>query len=177
MSDDVVLEYTVAAREGYSIDISYTVHNRSGSEIYLFTPLPRFDGEDWEPAPQRVYTFREGGGVIHLSKRLWQVPEDVEVYMPEVPFLTRVAEGERFSEELVLPLPLSMDRPYLDAEVGASAVEARAMIFSIGYLPASPELELEESPDGMLQVGYGSAIERQVLLLGERREVALLVRE
>lgn len=183
-SEEVVLETELAVEEGRTLALRYRVVNGLNRDIFLFTPLVDFRGNDWRPIPARVYVSWAEKGRIELSKRLWAVPEEVDVYMPEVPFLTRVPAGERFSEELELPLPLLVNHPYRfpedeDADAGKHR-EARAAHFSIGYLVSGPDhphpKPAPEAGQEFYRIDYGSGIEHQRILEGEGHALEVPVR-
>lgn len=167
MTDPVSLWYTLEPAKADSLLLTYTVTNRGDGGIFLFSHLPRYLGGDFVPDEQRIYTFWDESGLLHLTKRLWPVPDDVDVYMPEVPFLAFVPAGRSFRQEV--RMAMAVDLPYETEESpdhGRPDV-TRAATFSVGYVPDSPEVREGVEPAGELfTIAYGEGITAQVIADG-----------
>lgn len=157
--------------------LRYSVVNGLQHDIFLFTPLNRYENGWSLPAPGRLYVYWDDDETIHLSKRLWPVPPDVDVYAPEVPYVTVVDAGDRFAEEIQLPGALSLEVPYpLPAAVPVKKRSRRA-IFSIGYFipqngkPAVHQVRVSRYE--VMQVNYADAVQAQQLLQSEKMAVDL----
>lgn len=169
------------------MELAYHILNNGQRDIYLFTPLTDFRGQDWVPISNRVYVFWDENEIAHLTKRAWPVPDEVEVFMPEVPYLTRVPTGQSFEEHLRLPLPLLVNFPYRAAGEQVSAAprkpvmrESKGAVFSVGYfIPKDGASELDPVPGipGNFRVSYGTAIEGQQILKGKAIDLRVMVRE
>lgn len=108
----VMLETAITRMDETSLELFYRVTNGLDHPILLTTPLPRVDADAIRPDPQRVYVYVDPEGVLQITKRLWPVPDDVEVVFPEVPFLTEVVAGGTFEENITLNLPIDVNYPY-----------------------------------------------------------------
>lgn len=150
--------------------IDWTVTNNSGTPIYLFSPIGEFEANELKPKPSRVYVTVEGDKVI-LKKSLFEIPDDVDVYMPEVPFLTKVAAGDSFHEKLEIPNNLIANFPYQFAAGMAKSQKSERttkLQFQLGYVPHRSDLEsLDPEADGLYSIGYGEGIENQKILESE----------
>lgn len=185
MHEKVQLACEIVKRDDTEITLAYTVKNGLPCDIYLFDPLTDFRGQQFVPIHNRVYVFWDDDDLLHVTKRLWPVPEDVDVYMPEVPYLTRVAAGAEIREELRLPIPLIVNFPYrwIDEDEPHSLVtrDSKQMLFSIGYLAAKdPQTGDEIVPTKAgeyYQVGYGLASENQVIAAGEPVEIEVTAQD
>jgi hypothetical protein len=174
MNDDVTLQCRFKTASSTLIEIRYVVSNRSKHDIYLFTPLSGYKGNEFVPAPDRVYVDLASNGLATFSKRLWKVPEMIDVYMPEVPFLTRVAAGTNFQETIQVGVPVIINFPYRDAyDPGNKALPSRSSMtsatFVIGYVQQDEDVKLNEAPrgSGLFTISYGQGITRQKLLASE----------
>lgn len=168
MTNGVALEFRLTRSAPNSVELWYTVWNRTASDILLFLPLSKYDEQEWIPAPERAYVFWEGD-LLQIAKRLMPIPSDCEVYLPEVPFLSAVGAGKPFHETMHLALPLKLDDPYNESLETSGIVEASAMVFSIGYI-ADGAIAMAMT-DGVANAGnqlfrldYGVAIQKQEIL-------------
>ena len=189
MGDEaIVLKYAVTAIDRERLELHYRIDNGSERVLYLFTPLLEPGEEKGAPAPQKVYAFLDPEGVLQITKRLWLLPEDVDVYSPDVPLLTEVGPGRHFEESLSLALPIRIDYPYLGAgeeepegEPELMTAEARGIALSIGYLfgdEVPGRMESIGAPGGVgFVVGYGIAAERQRILQGQALSVRAPVQD
>jgi hypothetical protein len=188
MNESVVLDYRIDRADAGGLALSYRVVNRLDSSIYLFTPLAEISSEGVNPVPEKVYVFLDPKGVVHITKRLWHAPDDADVYLPEVPFLTQVLPAGRFEEKLSLPAPLRVAYPYRfdDGDEAKSPPEvttasAAGLAFSIGYLleeNASASVARVTTPRGaQLKVSYAVGEARQLLLEGQPLGLEVVVQD
>ena len=146
---ETVLPIIVIA--GFQIDsgkltLSYTVENKSDAVVYLVNRLTRYeDKKGWIPDAEVVYVFIEEGGRIELSKRVPPAPTD-RLVTPRSYYVTPLAAGEKFEEELSLLLPVTEHRPY-DGFLGElpepRKIEAKVQ-FVLGVFPGHRLLNVEE---------------------------------
>jgi hypothetical protein len=184
MDDRVSLNYEVKQLDTGELDLTYEIQNQENSDIYIFSPLTDYRGQDWVPLPQRVYVFWDRDGIIHLTKRLWPVPDDVEIYMPEVPFHSRVSPGGKLQEHVRLPVPLLVNFPYRSettekSHVGRAVKDSKGILFSIGYLsPKNDDVKVKPVParPGNFTVSYGDAVQHQRILNGQPKALKVKVR-
>jgi len=171
MKPEITLECRFSRPSADLVEIRYTLSNAAPHPIYAFTPLSDYQNSQYAPAPARVYVQLAPNGLVTLSRRLWETPETVSVFMPEVPFLTRVAAGGSLEETVRIPIPLIVNYPYLGA--GAPEQDQRPVhrdaataVFTMGYIPEEDGLTVTEAPGspGLFAIGYGPGITRQKLV-------------
>jgi hypothetical protein len=92
--------------------VSYAVTNGTQHKIYLVNRLFHRKPSGFVVDTNLFYTEVADGGVLRLVKARVQVPDDLDVEAPEVPYLTEVSPGQRFAETATLPLPLEALHPY-----------------------------------------------------------------
>ena len=136
---------------------------------------------------ERVYAYVDPDGILQLTKRLWPLPDAMDVIFPEVPFATEVGPEQHFEERILLSLPISIDYPYgLELEEHERKPEevlavAGGVVFSIGYLveEAGPlrsgPAKLESGASFVL--GFGTASENQRILQGGTMGIGVPVKE
>jgi len=135
---DLLLEYELSLFDTEFV-IAYTVTNRRDASIWLTTPLTRVGDEGQVVADaQKVYAYVDPDGVLHVTKRVWPVPDDLDVYEPERPLLTEVRAGSAFAETLRLAVPVQVGVGYAWASPtwqkrskGSVGIEAIRFAFSI----------------------------------------------
>lgn len=187
LDGQVTLATTIGRMDRSSMNLVYRVTNGLEWPILLMTPLSRYEGDDLRAAPERLYTYVDPDGILQLTKRLWPIPEDIDVVFPEVPFATEVAPGRSFEERLTLKLPIKVELPYVlsPEEIGKHREEvagvARGVVLSIGYLveesgplrkgPADPKT------GASLTVRYGTAAAHQRILEGGLLEIGVPVQD
>lgn len=182
------LKYAVELA-GERLRISYRVTNGSERRIFLTTPLVQIDDDAITPAPGRAYAYLDPDGILHITRRVWSVPDDTDIYLPEVPRLTEVHPGVSFEDRFDCAAPVEVHYPYRFAgeEEPATApevltAEAYGVAFSIGYLMEgagsggrsgdedgfSPPATTREkrAEEGGLVVSYAIATAHQKLLQG-----------
>jgi hypothetical protein len=135
--DGVTLQVAVERCDAEVLELRYRVTNGSDQAIYLTTPLTEV-GDDGKlvAAPEKVYTYVDDEGVLHITKRVWPVPEGVDVYVEEVPRLTRVEAGGWFEERVVLKVPVVVRYPYRvrdDKMTQPILANVGDAVISIGY--------------------------------------------
>jgi len=126
--------------------LKYSVENKSGSEVYLVNRLTRHEKDKgWLPDPKVVYTKMDELGLIEIAKRVPREPEN-RLVTPRDFYVTPLADGEMFEEELKLPIPLVEHQPYDTLiEPIPDAREVDAVIkFSLGYFESMPTIEAKQ---------------------------------
>jgi len=184
MNDHVVLNYQFEKQSDKLGVLSYRVSNTSNQDIYLFTPLTDFRDGRVQAISSRVYVYWDEPHTVHLTKRIWSVPDDIDVYMPEVPMLTKLPSGKTFEEQVQLPLPLKINFPYqFAADAGDNRtrypvqVMTQGLVFSIGYvsLEAAELVNQLKRVDGQtyFSLPYGASIENQQIVTGKKIMIAV----
>lgn len=170
------------------LELFYRVTNETDCPILLMSTLPRVEASWVRGEPGRVYAYVDTEGIVHLTKRLWQVPSGVQVFSREVPFASEVWPSRRFEERIALPTPIAVDYPYryLEEEgqpgkIEEVVAEAEGVAFSIGYLvepSGASDREPEGAESGTTRVlTYGMAAEHQRILQGATMRMAVLVKD
>jgi hypothetical protein len=165
MSTSVQLEVSLVSASVGAVAIRYRARNNWNRDVYLFNRLFETapDGKRTLD-PNRVYVQVEGS-ILKLSKQLFDVPEDVEVESPEVPYLTRVAPGQAYEEEIRLALPVRESYPYSSSRAARAPGEKRfceQLVFTLGYFSAREARWVRPATlDGqeVLATDYGFAIQ------------------
>ncbi len=194
MEDEVAFECSAALDEGGRLEIHYRVVNKGAAKLYLTAPLTRLNDKGIAEAdPGRVYTFMDEEGVLQVTKRLWELPENILVYMPEVPRLSLLMPGAAFEETVWLPMPVEIEYPYQWPEgkpirkegggLGAEEPEelksnTAGIAFSIGYVTETDgRFGVEQGSGSTFGARYDDLIARQEFLQSEAMELSVMVRE
>lgn len=150
---------------GESLSLSYKFDNHSGAPVYLLNRLMDIDAMGNSSLnPNRVYIFPEGDDTLVLAKMLLKVPANLMVESPEIPGVTKIQNGQSFSENLTLPLPLRCDYPYPGKSYPDKTRMFKILKFQLGIMPDSKELRLYPSQCGEHEVQlpeYGQALQGQ----------------
>lgn len=156
------------------IEIRYWVENGLGEAIYLVTPLVEWASGGWVANKNRIYRYIDPDGILHLTKRLWPVPDEVEVYEPELPEITKLFGRDRFEERVSVELPVKIMYPYRmryrkkagkdNTLLGSAGVErVNGVAFSIAMLSGDG---VNGAEGGELR-SYGSLLVGQTIFQGE----------
>lgn len=179
MNDHIVLTYQFEKQSDKLGILSYRVSNASPHDVYLVTPLTEFRDGRVQALSSRVYVYWDEIHNVHLTKRIWAVPEDIDVYLPEVPMLTKLPSGKIFEEQVQLPLPLKINFPYqFAADAGDNITRypvqkmSQDLVFSIGYVSLE-RIDLVNQlkrVDGQtyFSLPYGAIIENQQIVIGKK---------
>jgi hypothetical protein len=183
----VEIETSVTPREDGTLEVFYQVTNEIECPILLTTPLSLLNKNVVRAVEERVYTYVDPEGVLHVTKRLWMVPDALDIFWPEVPFATEVGSGKQFAERLWLRLPIQIEYPYRATETADTTksdrpvTQAQGFAFSIGYLiemngPLHNGSAGPESGASLL-VTYSTAARNQRILQGEILMIGVPVRD
>jgi hypothetical protein len=167
MAAEITLQCRLNTTPAGVLELRYILLNGSSQTIFAFSPLPEYRNQRFEPAPNRIYVEMGPGGLLTLSKRLWEVPESIDVYMPEVPFLTRVPAYGRLAESVTLPRQIKADHPYMDDAATRHPQRSSSSVqVVIGYVAGEAESALKAAPGfpGVLAIDYGPGITHQQLV-------------
>ena len=179
MNPTISLSTTFDKKSAQHGVLSYRVSNHSQQDIYLLTPLTDNRGGHILAMPPRVYVQMVDAKLVQLSKQVWPIPDMLDVYMPEMPFLTKLPAGQSFTEDLQLPLPLISNFPYrFYADAGkniqrrAVNVVAQSLVFSIAYvgqdvMQAAGALTPEPG-QSYFSLSYGDAVAKQQVLTSNK---------
>lgn len=132
--------------ESEKIILNYSVENKSGAPIYLVNHLTRYEqGKGWIPDPKVLYVAMHDENIIEFSKRVPVEPKN-RLVTPRDYYVTPLSHGERFEEEITLPIPLREQRPYdslIEPIPDPREIEA-TLSFSLGYFESSPNIEAQK---------------------------------
>jgi len=127
-----------------ALKLGYQVRNESPHRVFLVNRLPRRSPQGLVIDPNLVYVHLQPGPVLALSKRLLTAPENLDVEVPEVPYLTPVAAGERFAETLRIPLPVRPHDPYRPQPTVDTVVTVDRLAWLLGYVVEDSPLAASE---------------------------------
>jgi hypothetical protein len=166
VDDDVLLELPRVESTTAGLDLTYTVSNGAQSAIYLANVLYHWRATGFEVDPNVVYTEVIDDGILHISKQLIKVPDNIVVETPEVPYLTRVEAGEEYLEDLHLAFPIQSVHPYRSSHAEEPEHLDR-FTFSLGYAFDDEALRVKEVTvsDGSIRyrASYTRLVTRQRL--------------
>jgi|GEM_PF-6293991 len=137
LGKDVNLQFTIVSTTEKALQFRYDVENVSDSDLYIFNRLYRTytDAGVFELDANLVYVYLKEG-LVHLTKRVPDIPRGVLVEIPIVPCVTVLRRGERTGETFDLSLPLKTFDPYLPRQ-SSIITNYDAVEFSLGYGRAS----------------------------------------
>lgn len=177
-TDGCRLEAT-AIRDGRRLRLSYAFVSGSSKNAYLFNRL--FSHVDpnavFQTERSLVYIELDEDRVI-VAKKIAPVPPNMEVELRVIPLVTRVSGRGRFTETLVVTLPLTPISAYRDpaADELETAARDRSLFFELGYFLAPPEgdalAQAVRTSDGPgLRYGSFPIGSQRVLCVGPLSEV------
>ncbi|MBN1152229.1 MAG: zinc ribbon domain-containing protein [Dehalococcoidia bacterium] len=137
LGEDLNLEFEILQHTNALLRCRYVAENVTGSDLYLFNRLYhdlRDDGV-FDVDPDLVYVDT-ADGVLHLSKCIPDLPENVLAEVLIVPCVTPLAAGGKVVESFRLSLPPQRMNPYL-SHLHAPVESFDAVVFSLGYCRAS----------------------------------------
>lgn len=117
-----------------NLTVTYTVLNGSPEPIYIVNRLFRRGRDGFTVDPDVVYSHRNDKGLVHFKKCLVEVPDDLDVEAPEVPYLTQVGAKSEFSETINVRLPAVPRDPYRPQPTLDRVQEAEGFILELGYV-------------------------------------------
>jgi hypothetical protein len=170
---DLHLEVTSQAAD--HLVVRYRITNEWDREVYLLNRLYSTQpGGGRTLDPNRVYDWIDGSSLV-LAKRLFAVPQSIDVDRPEVPFLTALPPHTAVSEEISLPQPMIPLLPYLPPHRNAERaqrVHCDAIVLELGYLVPRAEhwiTRLSVANQPLLASAYGFAIQAQEVVTSAPR--------
>jgi len=137
LGEDLRLEVEILEHTSALLRFRYVAENVTGSDLYLFNRLYhdlRDDGV-FDVDPNLVYVDVESG-LLHLSKRIPDLPDNVLAEVLIVPCVTALAGGSSVVESVSLNLPARRMNPYL-SHLSVPVERFDAVVFSLGYCRAS----------------------------------------
>jgi len=108
-----------------------------------------------------------------------EVPEDIDVEAPEVPYATPIAPGESFAETVIVPLPIDSRDPYRQQPAAESPSLVDRFTFALGYIVDDQPLNVAQtklsSGDEAWRVDYADLAQRQRLRVSDPVAISLPV--
>lgn len=152
--------------EPQALVLTYRVANTARRDVYLLNRLYRTTPTLALDANLIYVLLDPAQGLIHLQKKIADLPRDRYVNAPVAPFVSPVRAGERFSEQIHLPLPLHEYQQYAPAAApdhGALRTYHQVR-FSLGYYWSAPGTHETEKEIGgtkvvLPQLPAGSRVE------------------
>ncbi len=160
--ESVSLEAKISLQDKV-LTVDYRIKNRSAKPIYLFNVLWEFstDGK-YVPAPQPFYSLFNDDATLHLAKIIPPLPKGKRVELKIVPFATKVAAGEDFSEKFQIPEPLVEYNPYFVREKDDSEElrTSESVVLTVQFVAEADEMEVKPAPlEGALTVWHANLSE------------------
>ncbi|MGE0709021.1 MAG: hypothetical protein AB7N76_23310 [Planctomycetota bacterium] len=156
--------------EGEARRLTWTLSNQGALAVWVFGVLPSYEDGAFRPG-HRLYARRRGE-TLHLTRRLWQIPQGIAVAIAEVPWLVRLEPGEALSDEVPLGGTARPDHPYQRGTRAAREAAARPhavheLQLSYGYLVegSGPEPHAVPGPHRLARVGYAGGLAAQRFVL------------
>ncbi|HYV92803.1 MAG TPA: hypothetical protein VE978_13490 [Chitinophagales bacterium] len=129
--------------KGESIEISYTVVNRSERTIYLTNLAVRtIEKKGPIPDPSLAFIYFEKD-TIHIAKRYPTIPKD-KFFTPLSHYVTPIASNQSFSEKFSIPFPIHEVIPYLSKNDLGIQTKKHFVDFSLGYVISDSSIEAVE---------------------------------
>jgi hypothetical protein len=178
LNDGLELELPEIASADQGLRLTYEVRNGSGQVAYLVNELFDRGSDGFRVDPDLVYCELGEDGTLYLRKQLVDVPDDLDVEAPEVPYLTRVEPDAIFAETVQLGFPIPPRDPYRPQSAAAEPVRAGRFVFTLGYLLEEEPIQVETVPlqsGSHLRANYGDVRPLQRLKVKGPFEAELLV--
>lgn len=162
-----------------ALTVSYRVSNVTGDEWGVFTRLPEKATDGSLKLSADTAFVEVADGRLRVEKGILDVPDGLKVAVRSAPFVSRLAAGQEWQEDIRLPLPLKVSHPYRRALVVATApggsavvpqepVMVREVEVVIGVFPVMPDVNLRPvspaTPTLFVVYPPGVAADRQVQL-------------
>lgn len=161
---------------GDALVLTYALTNLSPESVAAFNRF-HVAPPDGSPrmAPDGAYTDL-ANDVLTVSMRVLEVPRGLRVAERELPFVTPVARGGRFTEAVRFVRPVRLHSPYREALLRAAAppmhtvapvrpARAARVRFELAVTPIAPPVTLREDAPGVFRLWPpGPALARAVTL-------------
>ena len=161
----VRLSVDAVAKSREEVSFRYSARNDSGVDVYLFNRLFKVDKIGNHTIDPSKFYCEVRGSVLHVSKRLVELPDEIDAEYPEVPYLTALPSQERFEERVALRLPVQEYAPYARTRQRDRPESPRlcdSIVFTLGYFVAREPDWVEKvvlNGDTELVTEYGFAIQ------------------
>ena len=135
VQDDVCLTLPEVDISPDRLILTYRIANNSPYRVYLVNQLFHRQGSaGFHVDENLVYAEVSQEQTLLLRKQLIEVPEELDVEAPEVPYVTPVEVDSAFQETLHLEFPIRLYGPYRRQSDSQSLFMTSQFTFSVGYI-------------------------------------------
>ena len=129
---DVVAEWNKTDR---ALQIKYQLRNRSNLRVLAFTYLYKEKPSGQRAVdPTLAFVKVDQEGHLQVDKVVPEVPEDIDVEFPIVPYAQLLEPGAESSGVVILALPIKQNIPYAYTSLPALPQETKTAQLRIGYI-------------------------------------------
>ncbi|HEY9850980.1 MAG TPA: hypothetical protein V6D28_16040 [Leptolyngbyaceae cyanobacterium] len=125
--------------------LHYEVTNPTNQPIYLVNRVFQWTEQGFLIKPELIYTELVDNH-LKLTKACIEIPDNIDVEAPIVPFLTQVDAGSRFEESFSLSLPIVPYHPYAVLEKESDSYIFNSFELVIGWL-SNEEFSVQKVKD------------------------------
>jgi hypothetical protein len=137
--------------------VTYTLSNDESETAFAVNRLFERTAEGFVVGTDVVYASLDGDCLI-IRKHLVEVPDEIDVEAPEVPYVTAIPAGKAMSETIRLSVPVILRDPYRRPEASA----ASRLRLAVGVVVA-PDRE-PRAVGGELRLAYRDVVRGQHVL-------------
>lgn len=168
LDDKISLELSRVDVEAAELALTYVVTNGTEVAVYLLNGLfHRRGAAGWEVDRNLVYVEVGPPSVLHVKKQMVEVPDDIDVEYPEVPFATPVSPGGAYEESIAVRLPIEPADPYKPQRRLDEPYDVHQILFILGYVledrPLSTSRPSALGAEGLVRLEYSEVRMRQRL--------------
>jgi hypothetical protein len=150
------------------LEFTYVVTNHNPCRIYLVNQLfHRRGAAGFQVDANLVYTEIVQESTLLLRKQLIEVPEELDVEAPEVPYVTRVEAGYSFDETVLIKFPVHLHDPYRRKPDIRESFVISQFYFLLGYILEDEPIRISEvtlpTATKHLRIDYTDLLMRQRL--------------
>jgi hypothetical protein len=117
------------------IVVSCRLINRGAEDLYIFDALYKVEDDKVVSDPALIYTVIQNQSLT-LFKGVLEIPEGLQVEIPDVPYGRLLKSGQQYSTTFSVPVPVPYNNPY-DFEEEEGFVVCEEVRFRIGYAGAA----------------------------------------
>lgn len=162
----ISLEVRWSAGDGH-VTGAYRVENRSAARLMVFDRLYHTQRSGRRTVDPDFAWRRIGGdGVVSVEKLVPEIPRDIDVMAPELPYARVLDPGAVLEGRAVVPVPVTAALPYTPQPLPPRDTVS-GLVLRLGYAVADEALRatpVETGEDGVYSVHHAWAVPRQRLL-------------
>jgi len=159
------------------LTVNYVVRNDSAGDIGLFNRIPTIENyRETGFRPENTYIDLQGSTLL-LRRMALPLPSGVNMTIRPIPYVTRVAKGQSYREELMFSEPISVDDPMRRAVLAKTSPgrvpvprrrQAESATLSLGIFQIDAEVRLTsvsaQYPDIYTVWPPGPPVDKQQIL-------------